>query len=443
MTRPGKSSIVHRLPFFYGWIIVVVATLGTIMTNPGQTPVVSIFIDRFIADLNLSRSLVSTLYLLGTLAGGLSLSFWGIQIDRRGTRTMMTLIAGLLGLACIYMGFVNNALMLGLGFVFLRMLGQGSLSLVSQTTINQWWVRRRGLVVGISGVAVSLLGLGLFPNMVHGLLERYGWRVTYPILGSALLLGMVPLAFLFVRDRPEDYGLKPDGDGSTQNSEDLPGAKPLEPPTASSAGFLSEEPAWTLGEAVRTQAFWAVGLAVGVSSMLGTGLYFHMVDIFHSRGLPPDVAAAVYIPIAITGALVRLTSGYMADRLPLRYLLAAAMGVLTTILLLATTLNSVPIALVYGVLLGLNGGLMSTVGGVIWADYFGRKHLGSIAGLAGSFGTIGSALGPLPLGLARDLTGAYDLALWIGAALPLFLLVANVVVGPPTRGRARAHEVTQ
>jgi sugar phosphate permease len=436
--RSQRPSFMHRLPFFYGWVIAAVATLGSVMTNPGQTPVVSIFIDRFIADLDISRSLVSTLYMIGSLVGGLSLSFWGMQIDRRGTRFMMTLIAGLLGIACIYMGFVNNAVMLGLGFVMLRMLGQGSLSLVSQTTINQWWVRRRGLVVGIAGVAGSLLGLGVFPNIVQQLLARYEWRVTYPILGGALLLGMVPLAFLFVRDRPEDYGLKPDGAPTV--GEDSPEVEAQPSGTGGSAAFLKEEPAWTLAEAVRTQAFWAVGLAVGVSSMLGTGLFFHMVDIFQSRGLPPEVAAAVYIPIAITAALVRLASGYLADRWPQRYLLAGAMGFLTVILLLASALNSVPAALFYGVLMGINNGLMQTVGGVIWANYFGRKHLGSIAGLAGSFGTIGSALGPLPLGLARDLLGAYDLALWIGAVLPLALLIANIVVGPPTRRHSRIQE---
>jgi MFS transporter, OFA family, oxalate/formate antiporter len=426
--RSKRRSFVHRLPFFYGWVIAAVATLGSVMTNPGQTPVVSIFIDRFIADLDISRSLVSTLYMVGSLVGGLSLSFWGMQIDRRGTRFMMTLIAGLLGVACIYMGFVNNAVMLGLGFVMLRMLGQGSLSLVSQTTINQWWVRRRGLVVGISGVAVSLLGLGAFPNVVQQLLARYEWRTTYAILGSVLLLGMAPLAFLFVRDRPEDYGLEPDGD---------PLAKEVPAP---GAAFLSEEPAWTLGDAVRTPAFWVVGLSVALSALIGTGLFFHLVDIFQSHGLGPEVAAAVYLPISITAAMVRLASGYLADRWPLRYLLAGAMALMTVIAIMVQFLTRGPIVLVFGILLGIDSGLFQTVGGVIWADYFGRKHLGSIAGFASSLGTLGSALGPLPFALARDLLGTYDLALWIAAALPVALIVANIVVGPPTRSGARAQE---
>ena len=114
------------------------------MTSPGQTYSVSIFIQHFIRDLSISRSLVSTLYTLGTLAGALALPFVGRQIDRRGPRTMVGAITALFALSCVYVGFVQNALMLGIGFVLIRMLGQGSLGLVCSNVVNRWWVRRRG-----------------------------------------------------------------------------------------------------------------------------------------------------------------------------------------------------------------------------------------------------------------------------------------------------------
>ena len=82
----------------------------------------------------------------------------------------------LLGLACVYMGFVRNAVMLGLGFFLLRLLGQGSLSLVSKNAINQWWVRRRGMAMGISGLAGAALGMGCFPTLCNWLIGVGGWR---------------------------------------------------------------------------------------------------------------------------------------------------------------------------------------------------------------------------------------------------------------------------
>ena len=131
------SRLVNQSPIYYGWVILAMGTLGMIMTSPGQTYAVSIFIEHFITDLGISRGMVSTLYTFGTLIGSFVLPLVGRQIDRRGPRLVMMLITLLFGLACIYMGFVSNVVTLGLGFVFIRMLGQGSLSMVSTNLINQ------------------------------------------------------------------------------------------------------------------------------------------------------------------------------------------------------------------------------------------------------------------------------------------------------------------
>jgi len=319
MKTVPKPSFVHRWPFFYGWVVAAVGTLGMSMTGPGQTPVISIFTDAFIADLGLSRSAISLLYTVGSLIGGVSLSLWGRQIDRYGSRLMFGVITGLFGIACIYVGSVQNALMLGLGFVALRMLGQGGLALVSQNVVNQWWVQRRGLVMGISGVATSILLVGLFPNVAHALLRQYGWRTTYPMLGGALLLGLLPLGLVLLRDRPEAYGLRPDGRAVLGRGK---------------GGAVSEpvpEAEWTLAEAIRTPAFWVVALSIGSYGMLLTGLFFHMVSIFDNRNLSAEAAVAVYVPVAATSAVVRLCGGYLADRVPLRLLLVVAL--ITTCLL--------------------------------------------------------------------------------------------------------------
>lgn len=161
------------------------------MTSPGQTYTISIFIEHLIRDLGISRSLVNTLYTIGTFIASLTLPFVGQQIDRRGPRVMAGITTLLLALACVYMGTVRNAFMLGLGFVLLRMLGQGSLSMVCSNVINYWWVRRRGMVLGIAGVVSSLLGSGLFPSLVHRLIGSYGWRASYMLLGLLLMCIML------------------------------------------------------------------------------------------------------------------------------------------------------------------------------------------------------------------------------------------------------------
>ncbi len=416
----SNSRLVNRSPVFYGWIIMLVGTLGLIMTSPGQTYAVSIFIEYFINDLGISRGWVSTLYTAGTLIGSFALPLVGRQIDRRGARLMMSIVAILFGLACIYMGFVVNALMLGLGFVAIRMLGQGSLSLISQNVINQWWVQRRGLMMGISGVLVALLGVGGFPNLINWLIPIYGWRVTYALLGMLLLIIMVPIALTFVRNSPEQYGLQPDGIMSTFTRDES--TKPV----------LAEED-WTLSEATRTPIFWVFVVGIASISMLSTGLYFHMVSIFNDNGLTSTIAASVFVPVAVTTAIVNLGSGALANRIPLRLMLATALFLQVMALIMAQFLQGIELAFLYGIILGAIGGLNHIVNSVSWAKYFGRKYLGSITGVTTTILIAGSALGPMPLGIARDMLGSYNTTLTVTAIIPLMLGIASFFVNRPSK----------
>ena len=414
------SRLVNASPVYYGWIILAVGATGLIMTSPGQTYAVSVFIDYFIADLGISRSLVSTLYTVGTLTASFGLPFIGRLVDRRGSRLMITVITILLGLTCFYMGYVRGALMLGLGFVALRLLGQGSLSLVSRNVINQWWVRRRGMAMGIAGVAVAFLGGAGFPNLINSLIPTFGWRTSYMILGLLLFLVMLPVGLIFTRDRPEEYGLYPDGVAATNEDADSESAAPL-------------EENWTLSEAVRTRAFWLISAGLASMSMLMTGLTFHIFSIFRDNGLSSTVAASVFVPIAATAAIVHLGGGLLIDRIAARILLALALLLQALILVMAPFLPSVEIAFLFGLIMGITAGLEMTVGGVIWAKYFGRLHLGSITGLSLTIMVASSALGPMPFGIARDLMGSYTVILASFAILPFLLAIVTLIFASPPR----------
>lgn len=393
-------------------------TLGLVMTSPGQSYVVSIFIEHFIRDLGISRSLVSTLYTGATLAGSFALPFVGRQIDRLGARRLVIVIAVLFGSACFWMGNVQNALMLGCGFVAIRLLGQGSLGLVSVNVINQWWIARRGLVMGISGVCVSLFGLGMFPVVSNTLIGQMGWRNAYLLFGVLLIGLMLPVGYFFFRNRPEEYGLQPDG-GMTSAGE--------------KAGSGVQEENWTLPEALKTPAFWVLAGSAATMSMLMTGLVFHQVSLFGDQGYGPGVAAGVFVPLSITMAIVNLGGGLLADRLRPQLLLVAALVFQAITLFLALQLNAYWLVLAYGIGLGATSGFYRVIMSVMWAKYFGRLHLGSIMGVAQTFAIAGSALGPMPLGIARDTLGSYTAVLMWSLILPVGFGIANLFVGRPIR----------
>jgi sugar phosphate permease len=272
--------------------------------------------------------------------------------------------------------------------------------------------------MGIAGLLMSVFGLAGFPNLINWLIPIYGWQVTYMILGLILLVVMLPLAAIFLRDRPEQYGLQPDGD-LTETDGDSP-------------SLLSEEH-WTLSEAIRTTAFWVMALGIATIAMQSTGLFFHMVSIFADNGLAPTAAATVYIPVAVTTAIAIFSSGILVDRLPVKTLLAVSLWGQAACLALAPYLYDVTLVWVYGIILGATFGLSRTVLNVVWAIYFGRRHLGSISGVASTIMVIGGSLGPLPFGFGRDLLGSYTLVLLGSAILPLVLGVVTLFVDKPRR----------
>jgi cyanate permease len=223
-----------------------------------------------------------------------------------------------------------------------------------------------------------------------------------------------------VRNKPEQYGLQPDGI-----------IAPLVDNTSTAAEIAEEN--WTLPEARRTPIFWVFMLGMASISMLSTGLFFHMVSIFNDNGLSATVAASAFVPIAATTAIVNVISGILIDRIRIRWLMAIALLLQAATLIIAQSLPSVQVAFIYGIMLGTMFGLMNMVNSVSWAKYYGRKHLGSITGVTTTVLIAGSALGPMPFGIARDLLGSYNLALTIAALIPLTLGIASMFVDRPQK----------
>ena len=417
-TSVRTSRLVNRSPIFYGWFILLAGVVGMIMTSPGQTYVVSVVLEPLLQELELSRSLVSILYAFGTLVAGFALPAIGRAVDRYGARPMVIGITLIAIVTCFFVGFVQNAFMLTIAFILLRLFNHGSLTLISQNVINQWWIRRRGTVMGINGILWALLGFGAFPIVVRWLVNVYGWRTTYGIQGLALLLIMLPLGALLFRDRPEEYGLEPDG--------------ALGVATGSETGETLEEN-WTREESLRTPAFWIAATGISINGLMITGLFFHMESIFADNNLSASLASQVFAPIALTSAAVNLGGGALADRVPVRFLLGCGLILLSISTVMALYLTGATMAILYGILLGVSIGLGVLAQNIIWADYFGREHLGSIIGVAATVLMVGNALGPVPLGLARDLLGSYDLALYLLALLPLLLGFGSLAVGKPQK----------
>ncbi|WP_407319659.1 MFS transporter [Isoptericola halotolerans] len=277
------------------------------MTGPGQTVGISLFIDPLIAELGMSRSAVSTAYLLGTLAGAVALPWIGRALDRFGVRRTMALVGLVFGGVLVALSAVSSIVGLTAGFVGVRMAGQGALGLTATTVVALWFDRRRGLVTGLVG-AVGAVGISMTPLLLEGLMAEHGWRTAWLVEGLAVWAVVLPLALIAMRDRPERLGQRPDGAAPPHD-----GSPPPQP------GGL------TRSQVVRHPAFWLIASAVAVSGLLTTAVAFHQISLLTARGLTAAEAAANFIPQTVAGLLATLVTGYLIDRFPPRWTTVASM----------------------------------------------------------------------------------------------------------------------
>ena len=399
------SRLIDRIPVHYGWVVLGAATVGMVISIPGQTVGVSVFLDSIIADLGLGRSAVSGAYTVGTLLGALSLPLVGRYIDRYGPQRSVTAIAVLFAIACAVMSLAQGLVTLLIGFILIRGLGFGALGLVSIHSINIWFVRRRGLAVGLAGLGFAA-ATSVFPLGIELLISKIGWRWSYAALGLVVAGVMVPVGAGFFRHRPELYGVLPD----------------THTPTVKDAARIPERH-YKLGEARRTITF---SLYIGggfLAGAVGTALLFHHFSIIAENGLGRSEAATMFVAYGIFFASANLLIAFLVDWVPPRFLLSFALVLMAAAMLGATRVLTLGAVLGYGVVLGSMVGASIALQSTVYAHYFGRIHLGALKGFARAVTAVGTAVGPLVLALGFDAAGSYRPILTYTAAIPILMAV--------------------
>ncbi|NNF77795.1 MAG: MFS transporter, partial [Rhizobiales bacterium] len=281
--------------------------------------------------------------------------------------------------------------------------GQGSLMMGCANMVSHWFTLNRGL-------AMSLMALGFGASMaVHPPLSQYlvneiGWRNAWFAMGLITWITMVPPLLLLVFDKPEDVGLRPDGEAPAKATDEAEGP--------------AEISGLTLSEALRTPTFYILALVWFAIAMLVTTLHFYQVKVVTDQGLSKEAAASLFTISALTMVGMMPLVGRMFDKLRTRYVVTLALVVTALNLAGITFVTSYATGIAYALMFGLNNALSMTMFGYIWPRYFGRKHLGSIQGTGQMVGVFGASLGPLPVGLAYDLVGNATVTLQALAIFP-------------------------
>jgi MFS family permease len=381
---PGRSgSVSVARGWHYGWTIVGAGVLCSALSSPGQSFILSLYIEPLIDELPVTRVGMATLYGGCTLAAAACLPFVGRLSDRTNARKFLTGVLLLLAAAMALLASVRGVVVLALALFALRLLGQGAIALGTATSTARWFVRHRARALAIVTLGYAM-GELLFPGSVLAAMAWLGWRGSLLLLAAIYVVVFAPLIAWFTRDPLPGEPLGANADGSEARAGER---------TRSGRWIMS--PNFTMSEAIRMPVFWIALGALAVMPMVLTGVIFHQVAIFAWAGWSAASIAAAFVAFALLGVAGNLTAGLTLDRIDPRWGIAASSLTAVVALIVASTgLRGAGGPLLYGGLLGLANGVAGGTNAIIWPSYFGIAALGEIKGVVNAVRNGSTALGP-------------------------------------------------
>jgi MFS family permease len=396
---------------FYGWKIVAVAFIVDFVAVGFFFYSYGVFLKPIAAELAGSRFGASLGISVTTAVGAIAAPFVGRALDRMSIKRIM--IAGTIsiGIGFFLMSRINEIwqfyLTMGtfLGFGMSMMAG-----LASGKLVTNWFDAKRGTAFGIATVGVSLSGF-VMPAIATWLIAEVGWRGGYQVYALSSVAIVVPLVAIFIVNRPEDLGLRPDG-----------GAQP----EASKAPDCAAEAHWRTSDVLRERNFWAIAIPFGLALSSLSAVLIHMVPYADDLGISGYRAAAIYSFAAGAGALGKIFFGRLMDLIEARLAILASFGGQLLGLVLLMQGREFGFLLAAGILFGFSMGGVIPLQGAVTGEAFGRLSFGKVTGLLRPVQLPISIIGVPVAGWIFDSTGSYALAfqLFIG-----FYVAASLLIG--------------
>ncbi len=400
------------LPFFYGWVIVLLGLLGMAAWT-GVRTTFAVFYASLLDEFGWSRggaagvqSVSYVIYLvLAPLTGGL--------IDRFGPRRVILpgiiIMCGGLTL-CSY---ISNLFQFYLFFGGIVAIGVTSVSIVAYSPIlAQWFEKKRGIAVGIS---VSGMGLGTFllVPLTQYFIARWGWRTAFEALAGLFLVVLFPATLILLRHKPAELGLAPDGSVTGQ---------PPKKRTVEVVDHAWAETDWTVKKIFRTGRYWALLTFAFLSITPVYLMVTHSVRFFVDKGIERMAAAFILATVGIVSLISRIFWGWLSDRIGREPTFTAGAIVLSMAACSLVLINATGIkdfAYLFSLLLGVGWGCTAPMFVSVAADLFQGRRFGLVYGILEGVIGAGCAFGAWFGGFIYDKNQSYQLAFLLCAIMAL------------------------
>lgn len=403
----GVPSTEEKGRIFYGWWIVLICSFLSVYASGIFYYGFSTFVKPVVTELGWSMTLVSGAFSLYRMEAGIAAPLVGILLDRFGPGKLVFAGGLIMGGGFVYLSQVTTIVPFYAAVVIIS-FGWSCFAgvAVGNPLIGKWFVRKRGVAIGIYGAARGLSGL-LVP-VVAFLIVHYGWRTALVILGPLTWLVVLPVSFA-LKHSPEKCGLLPDGGPAG------PDARQRSSQNRRTAAV--EEVDFPIGKVMFTSAFWIITLCLFTHQITQSAIFVHLIPYLIDVGIDTKSAAAVVTFMTLTSVIGRYGYGWLSDRYSTKWLLFTLyilQPVSIFFLLQVSRLpDIVPFVLIYSIIYGGNTVVMA----VITGNFYGRKNYGSIYGIIYGISTLGGIAGPLIAGMAYDLKGSYHDAFFVFAVM--------------------------
>lgn len=421
------ATLIKRQRLFYGWRIVALGFTNNLFAVGIATYGFGVFIKPMTDDPSLqwTRTEVVVAFTVSGVIATLMGPWIGIMLDKEHGARLITVFIGVaaaVGLALL--GAVQELWQLYLFFgILVAAFAHDPPFLITSTTISKWFIRRRGVALALGSLGLSIGGL-VFVPIVDALISAFGWRTSWVILGISMAVIIVPAHGLWMRRRPEDIGLYPDG---------VEYPRPVLEGPQSSNDVSDPEISWTMKAAMRTLPFWLLLLTYNISLAGGIGVLVNHVAYLEDE-LANDTLAVAAVTVFFLATIVgKLPPAVLANRIAPKYMTIGLVACCTLGMGALIGVNA-PLAFVYAILFGMGWGGIEPLISLLWASYFGRAFLGAIRGFVTVTNLVSFAGAPLFASFMFDATGDYRNAFMVflaGFSLSAVLLFLLRSPAPP------------
>lgn len=381
--------------FYYGWVVLLAVSITELVSWGILYYAFSVFVQPMAAELGWTTLELSGAFSLTLLVSAVCAIPIGRWLDQHGARALMT-VASCMAVILLWAWSQVSELwsfyliMAGLGVMQAALLYEPAFAIVAT-----WFRQRRGRALTIL-TFFGALASPVFIPLSDYLIRSLGWRSALLVLAAIQgLLTIAPHA-LFLRRRPQDLGLLPDGISSALNT---PGSPAI-------------EQSLTWKEALAEAGFWRLTLAFGSSIFATVAMTVHSIPLLLERGHDSTFAARIAGMFGLMSLFGRLTLGPLGERLP-RWILTSGLVMLQILGLLVLQAFHTEIgALIYIVLFGAGSGTMTIMRAAMLAERYGPSHYGRISGIMNLAQMLARTAAPISAGLIVASAGAYELLLW-------------------------------